>query len=655
MSRSIAWAALIALGSLTNVAGHSPGAERIVPNDNRRPAGKLVHGVLTVALEARTGVWQPEGDGGRALDVAAFAEAGKALSTPGPVLRVPLGTEIHATIRNRLDRPLTVYGFGVAPAAQPDSVTIAPDRSAAVRLKPTAAGTYFYYARSGTGPFGLRPVEDMQLHGVIVVDRPGTPRPANDRIFALSWWCSVVPKSPSGLGRCTMAINGLSWPHTERLAYSQGDSIHWRVANFTESDHPMHLHGFYFRMESEGDGRTDTVYTSDQRRMAVTEVLQPFSTMSLSWLADRPGNWIYHCHYATHLSRLVALDTENGELDSTMLQHHRSDRPHQMFGLVLGISIAPRGANPVPTETPRAIRLVQRERPDVYGSQAGMSYVMDGTPDASDPSALPVPGPMLVLERGKRVAVTIVNQSEEPASVHWHGIELESYPDGVPGWSGSGNSVLPAIAPGDSLTVRWTPPRAGSFMYHSHFNESMQMGSGLYGPIIVLEAGERFDPENDKVLFFGTAGSTSNPVFGPFPGFVMNGKASPEPMNLKAGTRYRLRLFNLAGDSPLRVSLDSGATPIRWRPVAKDGYPLPPSQTAAREAVVVSDPGEIYDFEYTPPAAEELTLRFGPRPPPPAPAPTGPPPAPPPPPTDSAAPPAPAPPPPTASVAVHVR
>ena len=167
MSRSIACAALIALGSLTSAPAHSPGPERIAPNDNRRAAGKLAHGVLTVALEARSGVWRPEGDSGRALDVAAFAEAGKALSTPGPVIRVPLGSEVHATIRNRLDRPLTVYGFG------PDSVIIPPDSSAAVRLKPSSAGTYFYYAKRGTDPFGLRLVEDMQLHCL-----PREPRPA---------------------------------------------------------------------------------------------------------------------------------------------------------------------------------------------------------------------------------------------------------------------------------------------------------------------------------------------------------------------------------------------------------------------------------------------------------------------------------------------
>ncbi|MGN6393866.1 MAG: multicopper oxidase domain-containing protein [Gemmatimonadales bacterium] len=651
MTKWVAYAALVALGSLANMSARPP-ADRIVPNDNRRLGGVLKHGVLTIALEARTGVWRPEGDSGRALEVAAFGEPGKPLSTPGPIIRVPVGTEIHATIRNRLDRPLTVYGLGKV-RGRPDSTTIPVNATSPLGFKASTPGTYYYYAKRGVDPFGLRLVEDMQLHGVIVVDPPDAPRTPADRIFAISWWCAVATASPSGLSRCTMAINGLSWPHTEHLTYTQGDSVHWRVVNLTEIDHPMHLHGFYFRMESKGNGLTDSLYTPEQRRMGVTEVLPPFGTMSLSWAADRPGNWIYHCHYATHLSKLVALDTENGMLDPAMLSHHGSDRPHQMFGLVMGISIAPRGPNAEPTETPRALRLVQRERADIYGSQAGMSYVLDGTPDAADTSALPVPGPMLLLERGRRVAVTVVNQSEEPAAVHWHGIELESYPDGVPGWSGSGNAILPSIAPGDSLTVRWTPPRAGSFMYHTHFNEAMQMGSGLYGPIIVLEPGERFDPETDKILFFGTAGSATNPVFGPYPPFVMNGKTQPEAMNLKAGTRYRLRLFNLAGDSPLQVSLNAGGAPIDWRPVAKDGYPLPPSQSVPRAAFLVFDPGEIYDFEYTPATPEELTLKFGPVPPPPAP--PAPPPAAAPAPSDAPPPPAPSPPPPTVSVAIHVR
>ena len=641
MTKWIAYAVLASIGSLAAGPGLPRAAERIVPNDNRQAAGTLKHGVLTVAIEARTGIWRPEGDSGRALDVAAFAEAGKALSTPGPVVRVPVGTEIHATIRNWLDKPLIVYGIGKTRGPS-DSVIVPVNGTTPVQFKAMAPGTYYYLGKRGMDPIGFRLLEDMQLHGVIVVDPPNAPRNADDRIFAISWWCGIAPASPSGLSRCTMAINGLSWPHTERLSYAQGDSVRWRVVNFTELDHPMHLHGFYFRTESEGDGVTDTLYPPEQSRMAVTEVIQPFATMSLSWYADRPGNWIYHCHYATHLSNLVALDTENGMLDSTMLSHHMSDRPHQMFGLVMGISIAPKGTNAEPSEAPRAIRIVQREKPNVYGSQPGMSYVLDGTPEAGDPAALPITGPLLLLERGKRVAVTIVNQSNEHAAVHWHGIELESYPDGVPGWSGSGNNILPSIAPHDSLTVRWTPPRAGSFMYHTHFNEAMQMGSGLYGPIIVLEPGQRFDPETDRILFFGTGGTAQNPVFGPFPHFVLNGQTQPEAMSLKAGTRYHLRLFNLAGDRPLLVSMSGGDAPITWRAVAKDGYQLPPSQATSRAAVLTFDPGEIYDFEYTPAAPTELTLRFGP-----VPEPAGPPPPP-----GSPLPPAP---PPTITVPIHVR
>ena len=611
MPRWSSYAAVAVLAVAPATPPRPPALDTVTPNDNRHAAGTLEKGVLTVALEARAGTWMPEGDKGRTVDVAAFAEEGKALSTPGPLIRVPVGTEIRATVRNRLDKPLIVYGFGQTRGLS-DSVIVPVNSATPLSFRATAPGTYYYVAKRGVDIVGGRPSEDTQLHGVIVVDAPNVQPDSTDRVMAVSWWCNVNPASRTGLSRCTMTINGLSWPHTEHLQYTQGDSIRWRVVNFTELDHPMHLHGFYFRVDSRGNGVTDSVYSAAQRRMGVTEVVSPFTTMSLAWRAERPGNWIYHCHYAVHLSGLVALDTEDGGLDTTMLAHHETaDRPHQMFGLVMGISIAPKGAQPSMDGPARAIRILQREKPNVYGTQPGMSFVLDGTPDAANPDALPVPGPTLVLERGKRVAVTIVNQSDDHAAVHWHGIELESYPDGVPGWSGSGKNVLPAIAPRDSLTVRWTPPRTGSFMYHSHFAESKQMGSGLYGPIIVVEPGQKFDPETDRILFFGTAGSLTNVVFGPFNPFVMNGKTQPDAMNLRAGTKYRFRLFNLAGDSPLMVSMNVGDAPIRWRAVAKDGYPLPPSQATSRPATLTFEPGEIYDFEVTPASAGELMLKFG--------------------------------------------
>ena len=223
---------------------------------------------------------------------------------------------------------------------------------------------------------------------------------------------------------------------------------------------------------------------------------------------------------------------------------------------------------------------------------------------------MPIPGPTLVLERNKPVAITVINQAKDRASVHWHGIELDSYPDGVPGWSGQGNEILPSIAPGDSLTVRFTPPRAGTFMYHSHFNESEQIASGMYAPIIVVEPGQQIDAERDRVLFFGTAGSFTNLAMGPVSEHLMNGQARPKPMDLKVGATYRFRLFNLADGGPTIVSLLSGKDPVSWRAVAKDGAQLPASQAIVRPATLMFEPGEIYDFELIPKKGDYV-LSFG--------------------------------------------
>ena len=98
---------------------HARVPERAAPaiigaNDNRRPAGTLRNGVLTVSLEARLGAWYPEGPNGTELTTAAFGEPGRPLQNPGPLIRVPVGTVVRATLRNALAEPMTVFGFGLA-------------------------------------------------------------------------------------------------------------------------------------------------------------------------------------------------------------------------------------------------------------------------------------------------------------------------------------------------------------------------------------------------------------------------------------------------------------------------------------------------------------------------------------------------------------
>ena len=586
---------------------HAP--DLISPNDSRTSAGVLENGVLTVQLEARIGAWYPEGQGGRSVETAAWAEVGKPLRNPGPAIRVAAGTTVKARLHNALAKPLTVYGFALARGIK-DSIVIAPGATRDAEFVATVPGTYYYAGQTVPGPIQARIDEDSQLNGAIVVDPPGG-KASNDRVFLISWWFIVDTTSRSGLGRGTMTINGLSWPHTEKLDVVQNDSVHWRVINLTSIDHPMHLHGFYYRIDAKGDGARDTALAVADRRMVVTEILDPGQTMAMSWLPTRAGNWIFHCHFAGHLSHHVAMDTEKGVAAPQNDAHHMGDAPHQMYGLVLGIRVAPRGALAQAPRNARAIRLIMREKPGVYGEHPGYAFVLGGTAAESNKDALPVPGPAIVLERGKAVAVTIVNQSRDRAAVHWHGIELESYPDGVPGWSGAGKEILPSVAPGDSIVVRFTPPRAGTFMYHSHFNEFQQITSGLYGPLIVLEPGQKYNPDTDRVLMFSDAGPTTNVITGPFPAMLLNGQAQPAPLEFKAGVHYRLRVIGITGDVPSQLNLTAGDQPVEWQALARDGMTLPASQATTRPAQLILDPGQIYDFQFAPKAAGDLTLQYG--------------------------------------------
>jgi len=611
-------------------SGVKPPLARIATSDNRQPAGQLEGSTLTVRLEARNGVWYPEAQDGYGVPVAAFGEEGKPLQNPGPLIRVRSGTEVRALVRNSLDKPLTLFGFAEMRGLAADTFVVDPGAVRELRFHAKEPGTYYYAGKTSKGSVFGRLGDDSQLNGAIIVDPADARVVPDDRVFAISWWAVIDPSSPTGLDRATLVINGRSWPYTERLDAMQGDSLRWRWINFTDLPHPLHLHGFYFRVDAVGNGAQYTTYARDDQRRAVTEVVAPGGTMALAWSPTRPGNWVFHCHFVSHISPLVSIGTQRGvpavpmampdmpgsdASEPTEHSHDDGSRghpQHTMSGLVLGIRVAPRGATAAqPSRAYRQMRLIVRSKPNVYDRLPGYAYVLGGTPEERDTTVLTVPGPTLVLEKDEPVAITVVNRSQMPAAVHWHGIELDSYPDGVPGWSGTGSSVLPAIAPNDSLTVRFTPPRAGTFMYHSHFDEFGQIASGLYGSIVVLDRGKHYDGETDRLLVLSDDGPTQNLIRGPFPRALLNGQAQPNPMQLRSGVTYRFRLINIRTDYAATVSIFDDGEPAQWRVIAKDGADLPPSQATTRAATLTFAAGEIYDVEFTPTTPGSLTLQFG--------------------------------------------
>src|ERR1043166_8575787 len=231
----------------------------IAANANQVPAGHLNNGILTIQLEVAMGNWYPEEADGPAFPSAAFREAGGKLLAPGPFIRVPQETSIHASIRNLLDQPLSIHGLSTRPSTAKDVLVIAPGETRELSFNAGAPGTYLYWAtRTGADNLLHRHVDDDQLNGAFVVDPKGyIANPTEDRTLLISQYLTVYdeqskpPKFYDILG-----FNGLSWPHTERLSYRVGQTVHWRIINATRVVHPMHLHGFYFRVDSIGDGET---------------------------------------------------------------------------------------------------------------------------------------------------------------------------------------------------------------------------------------------------------------------------------------------------------------------------------------------------------------------------------------------------------------
>ncbi|HEU4878947.1 MAG TPA: multicopper oxidase domain-containing protein, partial [Gemmatimonadaceae bacterium] len=214
---------------------------------------------------------------------------------------------------------------------------------------------------------------------------------------------------------------------------------------------------------------------------------------------------------------------------------------------------------------------------------------------------------------GEPVAITVVNTLSEATAVHWHGIELESYFDGVAGFSGNGSRISPVIAPADSFVALFTPPRAGTFIYHTHIDEERQQPAGLAGPIIVLEPGQQYDPAKDFAVVASTPRNRLLPD-GVLPRDVwLNGSPTPEPHDVQVGEHYRIRFINMTTGVPgLRFELAHDGKLVEWSVVAKDGADLPADRQGSRVARQPVSIGETADVEFAPltPGDHILTARI---------------------------------------------
>src|ERR671925_1171394 len=98
------------------------------------------------------------------------------------------------------------------------------------------------------------------------------------------------------------------------------------------------------------------------------------------------------------------------------------------------------------------------------------------------------PGPTIECVEGGKVRIFVTNKLPEHTTVHWHGILLPNGMDGV------GGLTQPHIPVGKTFVYEFQMKHSGTFMYHPHADEMVQMAMGMMGTIVVHPRDPKFSP-----------------------------------------------------------------------------------------------------------------------------------------------------------------
>lgn len=159
-----------------------------------------------------------------------------------------------------------------------------------------------------------------------------------------------------------------------------------------------------------------------------------------------------------------------------------------------------------------------------------------------------LPGPELRASVGDTLVVRLTNNLNEPTTIHWHGIRLPASMDGT-------QDVQKPIAPGEIFEYRFVLPDAGTFWYHAHTNETVQMERGMYGALIVEGESEPI-VDKERIFLIDDMKLNSKNEF-TSPGWFL-----PRSIERHDGRQGNTLLLN--GKENMLVSMHGGQTE-RWR------------------------------------------------------------------------------------------
>ncbi|MBI0579807.1 multicopper oxidase family protein [Neobacillus cucumis] len=233
-----------------------------------------------------------------------------------------------------------------------------------------------------------------------------------------------------------------------------------------------------------------------------------------------------------------------------------------------------------------------------------------------------VPGQEIRVKEGQKVTIHFKNSLKEDTTLHLHGLSLDNKMDGVPDISQQ------PIRPGENFDYKFIAPKPGTYWFHSHLNESSQIGNGLYGVLIVepkngakvkvdkaVTISERssmgsmdgmgdmsnmnnMDMSNMGNMNMGSKDQShdnhSDMMMNMYDTPIINGKASPsiQPIVVKKGDNVKLRFVN-TGLFTQNIQIPAH----QFKVTGYDGQKVNKPSFISNQLIQIA-PGERYDVEF---------------------------------------------------------
>lgn len=235
--------------------------------------------------------------------------------TPGPVIEAVEGDRVRIYVTNRLPEPTTVHWHGLLLPNGMDGVaglnqrSIKPGETFKYEFTVDRPATYMYHPH-----FDEMVQMAMGMMGMFIVHPKDAGATRVDRDFALmlnEWRIDPGTSRPNPIEMSefnVLTFNSTAFPGTEPLVVKVGEKVRVRIGNLSAMDHhPIHLHGYHFKLAGTDGGRIP-----DSAQWPETTVLVPVgSTRDIEFVADRPGDWAFHCHMTHHVMNQMGHNVPN--------------------------------------------------------------------------------------------------------------------------------------------------------------------------------------------------------------------------------------------------------------------------------------------------------------------------------------------------------